>query len=206
MSNNFEITVYVTTRQDGSLGHYSARSREFETAEERDEALSAYAKGLKLRPVTIHSLDEKTRYGFTGHGDLAANGANGGVNETGLKRLGKLLKVAAYDSEVNIANVATLADVEKAIAEAAADTVEKAIAEAAADTDDTDEIDFDTIGDTPAPGTVDAARAELERRKANRAAKRNAEPGTKPVRIEPASSWAFAASKSELDAIIAEAG
>lgn len=83
--------------------------------DDADATVALFPKSVGLKATTLRSRDGVFPF-VNGHAQLLANGANGGINETGLRRLRAALKAAdkagievEYDAAVGNA-YATLAD------------------------------------------------------------------------------------------------
>lgn len=91
-------SLHITFQGDATNPQgFEFTSPAFDTEAERDAWASQFPKGCNLKPQTVSSFTTApyttfTYYRSAAHANLAANKANGGVNESGVKRLKAILR------------------------------------------------------------------------------------------------------------------
>ncbi|GIH07512.1 hypothetical protein Rhe02_55790 [Rhizocola hellebori] len=90
------IEAYWRHRKDASMPcHYLFRA-EFATLEQAQQFAALFPKTAKLTTVTCYDPSRGTKTGIAeNYSNLTADGSNGGVNETAIRRYRTLVKAAA---------------------------------------------------------------------------------------------------------------
>ena len=109
MTQTLIITAFYDSEVGPSVPKFWDVAAYFGTVAEREEVLAWFPKSYGLRPSTLSTMrpgeivdgyrdrDPRTWTllpSITGHAKLWSDGVNGGRNETGIKRLHKILAVA----------------------------------------------------------------------------------------------------------------
>lgn len=107
------VTVFYSYHEGPEFPqHYQVRGGYCETEAERDALLATFPKALGFKPVALHSYADggnTVTYGIQGHGKFLATKGNA-KNETGIKRVLRLLDTLQYDGEVRTSNAYRTAD------------------------------------------------------------------------------------------------
>lgn len=106
--SNCPVSVEVYWNSHAAEGvfepsHFRVSTAHFDTREEAEAAIANAPKGCKLRVTTCSHVGGKVTFFASTYGRLLSDGVNGGVNETGIKRLATCLRWAgdlAYVSEL----------------------------------------------------------------------------------------------------------
>jgi hypothetical protein len=113
----YRLTVYYDCHRGESVPLFAEIRRTIATVEEAKAIVAELPKSMKLTATTLRSLANGDQGYIRGRVTLKANGVNGGVNETGVKRLKAW--VAKLDTEYTTARTsnayATLTDALAAI-------------------------------------------------------------------------------------------
>lgn len=76
-----------------SIAGFEISSPRFDTLAEAEADAARFPKYVKVRAQTVSGIDAQW-FRTSISGDLAASGVNGGVNETGMKRLLKAVEIS----------------------------------------------------------------------------------------------------------------
>lgn len=101
------VTVFYSFHEGPEFPqHYQVRGGYCETQAERDALLASFPKALGLKPVALHSYADGSNvvtYGIQGYGKFLATKGNA-KNETGIKRVLRLLDTLEYDVDARTSN------------------------------------------------------------------------------------------------------
>ncbi len=109
--NAYKKVLDYANRVFGEITFAEITVKSWSTREEAVAALATLPKSIGLRVGTITN-DEGTRFQLFGNVSFKKDGVNGGVNENGIKRLGRwlaLMECVAGDGAMNSATTEEIA-------------------------------------------------------------------------------------------------